>query len=77
MTTGGRKLKEPIVTGRGTNNDYRQDNGNPLNAEDTYTMAMLYRYQNVPVEKIARKFSIETVEARTTNGNNLGRGCRG
>lgn len=65
------------MTNRGEKTYFRQDNGRPITSEDIYQMVMLYSYQRIPIEKIARKFAIKTLEARELIGKRTGGSCCG
>ena len=65
------------MTGRGERVVYRQDNGRAITSEDIYTMVMLYTYQKMSVEKIARRYAIRSTDARTLIGKRTGGSCCG
>ena len=65
------------MTGRGAKTYYRQDNGKAITGDDIYHMVMLYRYQKMPLHRIARQFSLKTVEVRTIIGKSQSGSCCG
>jgi hypothetical protein len=65
------------MTGRGTKTYYRTDNGKAITDEDAYTMLMLHKHQNMSMDKIARRFSISSTDARVIIGKSIGGYCCG
>ena len=65
------------MTGRGTKTYYRTDNGKAISDEDAFTMLMLYKHQNLSVDKIAKRFSIASSDARVILGKGAGGSCCG
>ncbi|MBX2868445.1 MAG: hypothetical protein KTR18_07195 [Acidiferrobacterales bacterium] len=66
-----------MMNGRGKRIYYRRDNGKAITSEDIYHMVMLQTYQRVPVHRIAKKFAIKTIEARTLIGRRACGSCCG
>ena len=65
------------MTGRTQRAYYRKDNRKPITDEDIYHMLMLYKYQRVSLQKIARKFSLDISQVRTIIGRRSGGSCCG
>ena len=65
------------MAGRGVKTYYRKDNGKPITAEDIYRMVLLYHYHKMSIDKIARKFSIESIQARVLIGKRSSGSCCG
>ena len=65
------------MSGRGNRRYRRRDNGREVTDEDVYTMIMLHQYQRKTVGEIARRFSIDPIEARVLIGKRTGGSCCG
>jgi len=65
------------MTARGERRYLRKDNGKVLSDDDIYQIVMLYTYQRIPVDKIAKRFSISTIDARSIIGRRTGGSCCG
>ena len=65
------------MTGRRAKVITRKDTGKPLSAEDIYTMVMMHIYQRIPIDRIARTYGIDTIEARVLIGRRSDGSCCG
>ena len=65
------------MAGRGLKTYYRKDNRKAITSEDIYQMVMLYQYQKMSISRIARKFSLDTIEVRIILGKRLSGSCCG
>jgi len=65
------------MQGRGDKTYYRNDNGRAITDEDIYHMIMLRNYQQWSITRIAKRFSIQPVEARILIGRRACGSCCG
>lgn len=62
---------------RGNRHYYRRDNGRVITDEDVYTMVMLHQYQRKSLADIARRYSIDPIQARVLIGKRISGSCCG